>query len=390
MEGSETRISFLLLPSFSFRSSFPPLSLPSSKELQEIHSTRHASQITQTTIDQDVETHYSLSVGINFRLIRLILVKSYAHGQPLTAPPMAAPPSSQPTRKCPARGRGVPNYAVDTMRVSSPLLKLVADVISSVSSAMSSIYSDEEKDSEEEDSDDDDVAGYKGQGSDDDDYVEGPAPEIIDDEEDSIIMELAAPMPIASAPQKTSGQTTAPAPAIIPIPTPAPAPALAPAPAPAPVVIATPSSDIRLLLEAYGEAVLRCSLDHTPATAAKLEDNIAKASDAVVQFHKATILKVEKAPSEIDIELLGRLENAIIERQELEQELVTKSQEITQKDEEAKWKDVALDNLKSLYTDSQRLEVKLRAQLSKIEKETEAKRKRVEESVFKASKKANV
>jgi hypothetical protein len=49
-----------------------------------------------------------------------------------------------------------------------------------------------------------------------------------------------------------------------------------------------------------------------------------------------------------------------------------------------------VDTFKSLYTDSQRLEVELRAQLSKIEVETEAKRKRVEESVFKASKKANV
>jgi hypothetical protein len=255
---------------------------------------------------------------------------------------------------------------------------------------MSSIYSDEEEDSEEEDSDDDDVAGYEGQGSDDDDYVEGPAPEIIDDEEDSIIMELAAPTPIASAPQKTSGQTTVPAPAIIPIPAPAPAPALAPAPAPAPVVIATPSSDIRLLLEAYGEAVLRCSLDHTPATAAKLEDDIAKASQAVVEFHKATILEVEQTSSKIDSELVRRLQNGDTKRQHMQIEIDNQSREITRKDEEAKWKQMEVDTFKSLYTDSQRLEVDLRAQLSKIEKETEAKRKRVEESVFKASKKANV
>jgi hypothetical protein len=252
---------------------------------------------------------------------------------------------------------------------------------------MSSIYSDEEEDSEDEDSDDDDVAGYKGQGSDDDDYIEGPAPEIIDDEEDSIIMELAAPMPIASAPQKTSGQTTAPAPAIIPIPAPAPAPALAPAPAPAPVVIATPSSDIRLLLEAYGEAVLRCSLDHTPATAAKLEDDIAKASQAVVEFHKATILEVEQKSSKIDVELARRLQVADTERQNLRVEIVNKSKEIKEKDEEAERKELVLDQTR---VHCMKREIRLQAQLSKIEKETVAKRKRVEESISKASKKANV
>jgi hypothetical protein len=194
---------------------------------------------------------------------------------------------------------------------------------------MSSIYSDEEEDSEE-DSDDDDVPEYKGKGSDDDDYVDEAAPEV-DDDEESFIMELAAPMPIASAPQKTSGQTAAPAPAIIPIPAPAPAPALAPALAPAPVVIATPSSDIRLLLEAYGEAVLRCSLDHTPATAARLEDDIAKASQAVVEFHKATILDVEQTSSKIDSELVRRLQNGDTKRQHMQIEIDNQSQEITRK-----------------------------------------------------------
>jgi hypothetical protein len=168
-------------------------------------------------------------------------------------------------------------------------LKLVADIISSVSSAMSSICSDEEEDSDEE-SEDDDVPGYKGKGSDDDDYVDGPAPEVVDDdeeEEDSIIMEVIAPVRTARGPEKTAVKTIAPTPATIPTP----------APAPAPIAIASLSNDIRLLLEAYGGAVLRCSLDHTPATAAKLEDDIAKASQAVVEFHRATILKVEKAPS---------------------------------------------------------------------------------------------
>jgi hypothetical protein len=276
----------------------------------------------------------------------------------------------------------------------------VADVISSVSSAMSSIYSDEEEDSEE-DSDDDDVPEYKGKGSDDDDYVDGPAPEVVDDdddedEEDSVIMEVIAPMRTASGPEKTAVKTTAPTPATIPIPALAPAPASAsvpapaPAPAPAHMVITTASNDIRLLLEAYGEAVLRCSLDHTPATAAKLEDDIAKASQAVVEFHKATILEVEQTSSKIDSELVRRLQNGDTKRQHMQIEIDNQSQEITRKDEEAKWKQMEVDTFKSLYTDSQRLEVDLRAQLSKIEKETEAKRKRVEESVFKASKKANV
>jgi hypothetical protein len=265
---------------------------------------------------------------------------------------------------------------------------------------MSSIYSDEEEDSEE-DSDDDDVPEYKGKGSDDDDYVDGPAPEVVDDdeeEEDSIIMEVIAPMPTARGPEKTAVKTTAPTPATIPIPAPAPAPApapvSAPAPAPAlapaPVVIATPSSDIRILLEAYGEAVLRCSLDHTPATAAKLEDDIAKASQTVVEFHKATIVEVEQTSSKIDSELVRRLQNGDTKRQHMQIEIDNQSKEITRKDEEATWKQMEVDTFKSLYTDSQRLEVELRAQLSKIEKEIEAKRKRVEESVFKAGKKVNV
>jgi len=256
---------------------------------------------------------------------------------------------------------------------------------------MSSIYSDEEEDSEE-DSEDDDVVGYKGKGSDDDDYVDGPAPEVVDDEEDSIIMEVTAPSPAVRALVKTSVKNTIPTSAANPMPAlaPVPAPAPDPAPAPAPMVIATSSNDIRLLLEAYGEAVLRCSLDHTPATAAKLEDNIAKASQAVVEFHRATILKVEKAPSQIDLELMKRLQDANTESQKLKQDNVSMSEEITRKDEEAKWKQMEVDTFKSLYTDAQRLEVELRAQLSKIEKETEAKRKRVEESIFKASKKANV
>jgi hypothetical protein len=87
---------------------------------------------------------------------------------------------------------------------------------------------------------------------------------------------------------------------------------------------------------------------------------------------------------------MKRLEDAVIEREKLKQDIVTMSEEITRKDEEANWKQMDIDTFKSLYTDAQRLEVELRAQLSKIEKETEAKRKRVEESVFKASKKANV
>jgi len=269
-------------------------------------------------------------------------------------------------------------------------MELEAEIYSSVCSTMSTIYSDEEEDSEE-DSEDEDVAGYNGKGSDDDDYVDGPAPEVVNDEEDSIIMEITAPpMPAVRALEKTSVKTIALTPAIIPIPALAIAPAIGPAPAPAPVLIATPTADIRILLEAYGEAVLRCSLDHTPATAAKLEDDIAKASQAVVEFHRATILKVEKSPSQIDLELMKRLQDAITKCQNMEMEIDNQSKEISRKDEEAKWKQMEVDTFKSLYTDAQRLEVELRAELSKIEKETEAKRKRVEESVFKASKKANV
>jgi len=263
-------------------------------------------------------------------------------------------------------------------------MELEAEIYSSVCSTMSTIYSDEEEDSEE-DSEDEDVAGYNGKGSDDDDYVDGPAPEVVDDEEeDSIIMEVTAPMPAVRLLEKTSIKTTIPTPAAIPIPAPAPAPA------PAPMVIATPSNNIRVLLEAYGEAVLRCSLDHTPATAAKLEDNIAKASQAVIEFHRATILKVEEAPSQIELQLKKQLQNAVTESQKLKQDIGIKSTELTRKDEEAKWKQMEVDTSESLYTDAQRLVGELRAQLSKIEKETEAKRKRVEESIFKASKKANV
>jgi len=264
-------------------------------------------------------------------------------------------------------------------------MKLDAEIISSVSSAMSSTLSDEEEDSEE-DSEDDDVPEYKGEGRDDDDYIDEAAPEV-DDDEGSFIMELAVPTPIASAPQKTLVQTTGLTPAAISIPTPASAPAPVPAPTPAPVVIGTPSKDIRILLDAFGEAVLRCSLDHTPATAAKLEDNIAEAFQAVVEFHKTTILEVEQTSSKSDIELARRLQVADTERQNLRVEIVNKSKEIKEKDEEAERKELVLDQTRVHFM---RREMRLQAHLSKIEKETVAKRKRVEESISKASKKANV
>jgi len=276
------------------------------------------------------------------------------------------------------------------------LVKREAEITRSVSSIMSSVHSDEEEDSDEEEGPEDD-----------DEYIDTPS-EADDDPLSSIMVEVIAPTPQTKALEKTVVQTAALMPAAIPVPAPSPAPAPATAPAPpsvpppvpppappsapppAPSVTAGSPDDIRRLIEAYGEAVLRCSLDHTPATAAKLEDQIAKASQAVVEFHRAAILKVERAPSRIDAELLKRLQEAITEGQKLKQDIVSMSREITQKHKEAKRREVDMVAFKSLHKDTLVREKELREQLSKIRQETDAKRKRVEESISKASKKASL
>ena len=272
------------------------------------------------------------------------------------------------------------------------LVKREAEITRSVSSIMSSVHSDEEEDSDEEEGPEDD-----------DEYIDTPS-EADDDPLSSIMVEVIAPTPQTKALEKTVVQTAALMPAAIPVPAPSPAPAPATAPAPpsapspapppvpppAPSVTAGSPDDIRRLIEAYGEAVLRCSLDHTPATAAKLEDQIAKASQAVVEFHRAAILKVERAPSRIDAELLKRLQEAITEGQKLKQDIVSMSREITQKHKEAKRREVDMVAVKSLHKDTLVREKELREQLSKIRQETDAKRKRVEESISKASKKASL
>ena len=284
------------------------------------------------------------------------------------------------------------------------------------------MYSDEEEDTDGEDDSEDDDVRHKGKTSDDDDYIDDDeaASDVDDDDEESFIMEITGPTPQTKALEKTVVQTAALMPAAIPVPAPSPAPAPATAPAPpsalspaplpvpppalspaplpvpppahppAPSVTAGSPNDIRRLIGAYGEAVLRCSLDHTPATAVKLEDDIAKACQAVVEFHRAAILKVEQAPSKIDVELVNRLQKVIAERLNLKQDIVTMSKEITQKHKEAKRREVDMMAVKSLHNDALLREKELREQLLKIRQETDAKRKRVEESISKASKKASL
>ena len=272
------------------------------------------------------------------------------------------------------------------------------------------MYSDEEEDTDGEDDSEDDDVRHKGKTSDDDDYIDDDeaASDVDDDDEESFIMEITGPTPQTKALEKTVVQTAALMPAAIPVPAPSPAPAPATAPAPpsalspaplpvpppahppAPSVTAGSPNDIRRLIGAYGEAVLRCSLDHTPATAVKLEDDIAKACQAVVEFHRAAILKVEQAPSKIDVELVNRLQKVIAERLNLKQDIVTMSREITQKHKEAKRREVDMIALKSFHNDALLREKELREQLLKIRQETDAKRKRVEESISKASKKASL
>lgn len=274
---------------------------------------------------------------------------------------------------------------------SSPREGLGTKAISSVSPARSSIYSGEDEDSEEEEEEDEEPEDNDG----DDDYVDEAALDGEDDY-DPFIKEVIVPIPppvmvkrihgkIPPPVTTTRPQVKLPVPVSATVTTPLPTTTTAATSVPpaAPVIIATTSNNIQSLLELYGEAVLRCSLDHTPATAAKLEDNIARASQAVVDFHKSTILQVEQTSGKIDSELVRRLQLASTNIQDMRVELIDKSNEITRKDGEAKAKD---EVCRAALRDKSAAEEKL----NKIRQETEAKRKRVEESVSKASKKANV
>lgn len=223
-------------------------------------------------------------------------------------------------------------------------------------------------------------------------------------------MELLSTAPVAAVPKAAAVKITipAPAPGCTPAPiatalvTPAPAPASAPGPAASPTSLInirslldahTPATilvNIRSLLHAHGEAVLRCALDHTPATATKLENDIAKAYQAIIEFLLSTVHEVEQTSSKFDSEMARRLLLASTTIGDLRQEVIDKSKEIARRDGEAKIQQALVDDLR--YRNSVALKDKLVAEtkLAKIEKETEAKRKRVEESMSKASKKANV
>lgn len=235
-----------------------------------------------------------------------------------------------------------------------------------------------------------------------------------------------APLP-ASLPANRPAAAPAPAPALAPTPQPAHTPAIQPArparpvrygeftrptrPAPQPRTVTTnhptmidrsdrqdmsgpvkktqlvpPSDSIRAPLDAYGEAIIRCSLDHTPSTASKLESDIAKASQAVVDYHKAAIII---ATQDIQKQLTAketRLASALGMNDILRYEANEQSRSMKEKDKELEEKHRELSMFKIAQAEEEQKKKGDQARLKKMEEE---KRKRVLES-WEASKKAKV
>lgn len=147
-----------------------------------------------------------------------------------------------------------------------------------------------------------------------------------------------------------------------------------------------PSDSIRAPLDAYGEAIIRCSLDHTPSTASKLESDIAKASQAVVDYHKAAIII---ATQDIQKQLIAketRLASALGMNDILRYEAKEKDEEMAEKVKELRGKDRDLKNFRIAQSEEEQKKKGDQARLKKMEEE---KRKRVLES-WEASKKAKV
>lgn len=183
---------------------------------------------------------------------------------------------------------------------------------------------------------------------------------------------------------------TAPVPSSVPGPSAAQVSSPAHIPTTSSNTLSTASTVVRVLLEAHGQAFLRCALDHTPDTAAKLEDDIAKTSQAVVEFLERTISQVQQASNKVDKELVRRFELAKQNVEEMREEIVDKSREIAKRDIESKVKEQELEGYKERCFAAERDTVMLEARLVNMEQEAEAKRKRVEESVNKASKRASL
>jgi hypothetical protein len=150
-----------------------------------------------------------------------------------------------------------------------------------------------------------------------------------------------------------------------------------------------PAESIRTPLDAYGEAIIRCSLDHTPSTAAKLESDIVQASQKVVDYHKEAIVianqDIQKQLTAKEIRLASALSMNEILRGEADEQ----SKQIRRKDKEIKQKDMELRKFKSAQAAEEKKKEGDKARLREIEKEMEAKRKRVLES-WEASKKAKM
>jgi hypothetical protein len=107
----------------------------------------------------------------------------------------------------------------------------------------------------------------------------------------------------------------------------------------APVPLA---ESIRAPLDAYGEAIIRCSLDHTPSTASKLESDIVQASQNVVDYHKAAIVLANQDLQKQLTAKEDRLAWVVSMYEMLRDEEDEQSKEIRRKDKELKEKDIEL------------------------------------------------
>jgi chromosome segregation ATPase len=142
-------------------------------------------------------------------------------------------------------------------------------------------------------------------------------------------------------------------------------------------------------LDAYGEAIIRCSLDHTPSTASKLESDIVQASQNVVDYHKAAIVLANQDLQKQLTAKEDRLAWVVSMYEMLRDEEDEQSKEIRRKDKELKEKDMELRQFKNAQAAEEKKKEGEKVRLKEIEKEMEEKRKRVLES-WEASKKAKM
>ena len=154
---------------------------------------------------------------------------------------------------------------------------------------------------------------------------------------------------------------------------------------------------IEVPLDAYGEAVAECSLDDNPAMAAKLEGDIARSRQAVIDFHHTSHATLKELNGELSrrIKLLLNSENKmsweLSERSKeivkllsaedrMSRELSEQSKEIVKKDHELLDMAKQLSRYKELHSMDMRARSEEESRVQKRKAEDDAaRRKRMKE-----------